>query len=533
MFPDPKGFLAELHARHLKISVNDHPADGVQNYEDLYEAMGHALEFDTSHGDPIHFDITNRDFLQAFFDVLHRPLENDGIDFWWIDWQQGEFSKLKGVDPLWMLNHYHFLDAAHDKKRPLTFSRYAGPGSHRYPIGFSGDTVVSWASLDFQPEFTLTASNIGYGWWSHDIGGHWNGEKDDELGTRWVQFGVFSPIMRLHSSKNQWSAKEPWKFGTDARSIMGHYLRFRHRMLPYIYSMNVRAAREGQPLVQPMYWTWPDKDEAYRIKNQYMFGSQLLVMPITTPENPRLKLARVKGWLPEGRYVDIFTGLVYDGDRELWVSRTLDGYPVFAKEGSIIPFDIDLTPKNGDQNPAGIELDLVVGADADFEIFEDNGSGSRLREIEAVWTSIRFNQALGTLEIRPQQQTAGHREWALRLLAITKSLSVKVLVNGTVKEPTITLGENGTLINLGTHPANSIIIVELGANPQLSVAEVEPRIWKLLNSAQISFHVKEDVWNIMTAKLTKMIQISRLHALDLQSDLLDAILEFVLSDGRA
>jgi len=314
---------------------------------------------------------------------------------------------------------------------------------------------------------------------------------------------------------------------------MGHYLRFRHRMLPYIYSMNVRAAREGQPLVQPMYWTWPDKDEAYRIKNQYMFGSQLLVMPITTPENPRLKLARVKGWLPEGRYVDIFTGLVYDGDRELWVSRTLDGYPVFAKEGSIIPFDIDLTPKNGDQNPAGIELDLVVGADADFEIFEDNGSGSRLREIEAVWTSIRFNQALGTLEIRPQQQTAGHREWALRLLAITKSLSVKVLVNGTVKEPTITLGENGTLINLGTHPANSIIIVELGANPQLSVAEVEPRIWKLLNSAQISFHVKEDVWNIMTAKLTKMIQISRLHALDLQSDLLDAILEFVLSDGRA
>ena len=100
---------------------------------------------------------------------------------------------MEGLDPLWMLNHFHFLDNARDGKRPMTFSRYAGPGSHRYPVGFSGDTVVTWESLQFQPYFTSTASNIGYGWWSHDIGGHMGGYKDDELEGRWVSAGrIFS-----------------------------------------------------------------------------------------------------------------------------------------------------------------------------------------------------------------------------------------------------------------------------------------------------------------------------------------------------
>jgi hypothetical protein len=138
-----------------------------------------------------------------------------------IDWQQGEHSRIPGIDPLWyvlpasgrlsqgglsnnltsrMLNHFQFLDTGRDGRKSIIFSRFSGPGSHRYPVGFSGDSVVSWASLEFQPEFTATSSNIGYGWWSHDIGGHMLGGRNDELVTRWVQYGVFSPIFRLHST---------------------------------------------------------------------------------------------------------------------------------------------------------------------------------------------------------------------------------------------------------------------------------------------------------------------------------------------
>ena len=87
-------------------------------------------------------------------------MEDAGVDFWWIDWQQGLASREPGLDPLWALNHFHYLDNARGGKRPLVLSRYAGPGSHRYPIGFSGDTVTSWESLDFQPYFTSTAANL-------------------------------------------------------------------------------------------------------------------------------------------------------------------------------------------------------------------------------------------------------------------------------------------------------------------------------------------------------------------------------------
>jgi len=158
VFPDPKGFLKGMHDRGLKICPNDHPADGIPSYEDMYPEMCKALGRDPKTGDPIPFDITNKDFLNAYFDILLKKLEDDGIDFWWIDWQQGPYSGIPGVDPLWMLNHYHFLNNTRGNKRPLTFSRFAGPGSHRYPVGFSGDSVISWESLNFQPEFTASES---------------------------------------------------------------------------------------------------------------------------------------------------------------------------------------------------------------------------------------------------------------------------------------------------------------------------------------------------------------------------------------
>src|SRR4029079_900155 len=209
LFPDPEGFLAELHRRGLRVTLNVHPADGVRAFEDAYPAMAEALGRDAASEEPIAFDVTDRAFLEAYFSVLHHHLEDRGGDFWWLDWQQGPYSRIQGIDPLWMLNHFHFLDSGRDGRRPLTFSRYAGPGSHRYPVGFSGDTVYSWASRQCQPESTATASNIGYGWWSHDIGGHLWGERDDELATRWVQLGGLSAVPRLASSGKPLLVHEP------------------------------------------------------------------------------------------------------------------------------------------------------------------------------------------------------------------------------------------------------------------------------------------------------------------------------------
>ncbi|MCB0043761.1 MAG: hypothetical protein KDE23_28935, partial [Caldilinea sp.] len=166
---------------------------------------------------------------------------------------------------------------------PLTFSRYAGPGSHRYPVGFSGDTIVTWESLAFQPQFTATASNIGYGWWSHDIGGHMFGYRNEELEARWYQLGAFSPINRLHSSNSPFSGKEPWNFNRDVSAAMVDALRLRHAMMPYLYTMNYRAAEAGRPLVEPMYWQNPDTPDAYEVPDEFRFGTELVVAPIVSP----------------------------------------------------------------------------------------------------------------------------------------------------------------------------------------------------------------------------------------------------------
>ena len=285
-FPDPPAFLQGLHDRGLHVTLNVHPADGVRAYEAAYPKMAEAMGVDPETEAPIPFDVADPKFMDAYFTCLHYPLEDEGVDFWWLDWQQGSYSKVPGLDPLWMLNHFHFLDSRRRGRRPMTFSRYAGPGSHRYPIGFSGDTIVSWESLKFQPYFTVTASNIGYGWWSHDIGGHMMGVRDDELATRWVQFGVFSPINRLHSTLDPFNSKEPWNFSQEACETMEDFLRLRHALVPYLYTMNRLASREGQPLMRPLYWAEPENHDAYEFPNAYYFGTELLCVPVTEKRDP-------------------------------------------------------------------------------------------------------------------------------------------------------------------------------------------------------------------------------------------------------
>ena len=367
LFPDYKQFFKDLKARGLAITMNLHPKDGVRFFEEQYADMARANGMDPTTKRTVEFDFTNMRFVRSYFDILHHPYEADGVDFWWIDWQQGTKSKLEGFDPLWALNHYHTLDSGRDGRTPLILSRYAGVGSHRYPLGFSGDTFVRWSSLKFQPYFTATASNIGYTWWSHDIGGHIFSKGDNELYTRWVQFGVFSPINRLHSSNSAMS-KEPWLYGERAEKIVTDFMRLRHRMLPYLYTANIRTSRDGEPLVMPMYYLDKSK-EAYKAKNQYYFGSELLVAPVVEKCKSD-GFAYVNVYLPEGRWTDFFTGKIYLGGRTHSMQIPLDRMPVFAKEGGIIPM---LKKRNGNSQIFD-ELEVrVYPGDNKYRMFDEGG----------------------------------------------------------------------------------------------------------------------------------------------------------------
>ena len=371
LFPDPAGFIKKLKDDKYHVTFNLHPSMGVRWFEDQYQEMCEAMGQNPAEKKPVKFDITDKKFTEKYFDILHHPFEKMGVGFWWIDWQQGKNTAVKGLDPLWALNHYHFLDNAKDNHRPLILSRFCGAGSQRYPLGFSGDTTQTWKSLDFQPGFTATASNIAYPWWSHDIGGHCMGQKDDELYLRWVQLGVFSPVMRLHSTNNEFAGKEPWNYSGPVQKIATDALRLRHKLLPYIYTMNYRTHTECRAICEPMYYAYPEDKSAYECKNEFFFGTELIVAPITEHTSAKTNLAGVNVWIPEGRYTDIFTGRIYSGNQFVKMFRDIETIPVLAKEGAIIPMSAN-DRTNDCSNPETLEV-LVYRGNNTFVMYEDDG----------------------------------------------------------------------------------------------------------------------------------------------------------------
>ncbi|MGI6107842.1 MAG: TIM-barrel domain-containing protein [Lachnospiraceae bacterium] len=393
LFPDYREFLAWLHQHGLRTALNIHPADGVRAYEAMYPQMAEALGRNAAEEEPIPFDITDPEYVKAAFQYIYHPYEKDGVDFWWLDWQQGAVTRIPGLDPLWMINRSHYVDSCRNGKRGLTFSRYAGIGSHRYPIGFSGDTISSWKSLDYQPFFTASASNTGFGWWSHDIGGHMLGAKDEELTVRWVQYGVFSPIMRLHSSDCEFMHKEPWLFSPGYKETLERYLRLRHSLIPYLYTMNVRASRDGVPLVQPLYYGDPENWELYRhFRNEYYFGDSLLVSPVTQARD-KTGFAEVKTWIPDGGWTDLFSGVHYRGKRQTEMVRDLSDIPVLAKDGAVLPMT-DLSTEElytaSTDSPEHLLLKVFPGKDGAFEMLEDDGTGTEYQPEH--WCSTVISQ---------------------------------------------------------------------------------------------------------------------------------------------
>ena len=531
LFPDPKRFLDGLHKRGMRTTLNVHPADGVQGWEEMYEDMAKAMGVDYENEDPVVCDPASPKFMEAYFKYLHHPREEEGVDFWWIDWQQGSNCKIEGLDPLWIFNHFHFLDSARNGKRPMTFSRYAGPGSHRYPVGFSGDSIVTWESLNFQPYFTSTASNIGYGWWSHDIGGHMLGYRDNELALRWVQLGVFSPINRLHSSKNEFMGKEPWQFPMEIGEVMKEFLRLRHQMLPYLYTMNYRAYKENTPLILPMYYTYPAEQVAYTVKNEYEYGTAFIVAPVTEKSVQGVGRARTHVWLPEGTYIDFFTGLVYSGDREMDMYRDLHSIPVLAKAGAIVPMTEEIFGQEAARNPETMTIRVYGGADGSFQLYEDDNESNAylkdecvLTDMDLKWSIGRFviHKAAGRLELIPQKRT-----WTVEFWGV-KDTEVTVEVEGTeveaFKEYDEALG--CLVVSVPETSATAEIIITLGA-PELRENDVKTQVFTLLNQAEIPYMEKTAIMEILDKKISNAAKLTQLTAMHPEEGIVGAVGEIL------
>lgn len=495
LFPDYKAMLKWLQSSGFKVTLNLHPAQGVRPFEDMYEQMAKQMGIDPESKKPIPFDITDPNFVDAYFNILHKPYEEQGVDFWWIDWQQEKTTKIKGLDPLWALNHYHTLAMNGENKRPLILSRFANVGSHRYPLGFSGDTIITWRSLDFQPYFTITAANVGYTWWSHDIGGHHMGSRNDELYARWVQFGQYSPIMRLHSTKDEFMGKEPWKYDFSAQNAAINALRERHAMIPYIYSMNRRTNKDGIALCEPVYYSYPDEKAAYEVKNEYFFGSELLVVPVTTKMNKTTNLAATEVWLPEGRWTDIYNGRIYNGGKKITMYRGIESLPVLAKQGAIIP--LSANDKDNDcRNPQKMKLRIFRGTN-EFSLYEDDGESMNFKNGQYATTALKIREAgrdiyftickaEGDLSVIPEK-----RDYELIFEDISNCDTLTVKVGGRKKNAEIRHECGKTIITLTGVSPESEVCFEFKSIAARQNRSKKEQIIDLLSSYQLTTAFKK------------------------------------------
>ncbi len=527
-FPKPERLLSWLHEHGLKVTANLHPCDGIRAFEDCYQAAAAAMGMDPAAEEPVQFDAADPRFMKTYLEEVLHPLEDQGIDFWWIDWQQrGGFSK-DGYDPLWMLNHYLYADNARKGEYPMILSRYAGLGSHRYPLGFSGDTVMSWASLDFQPFFTNCASNVGYGWWSHDIGGHTRGIWDDELQVRWVQYGVFSPIFRLHSASNPFMLKEPWNFPVQIEGILADFMRLRHQLIPYLYTMNYRSHAQGLPLICPLYYDYPKQmTNDKEFLNEYTFGDQLLVCPITEKMNSRSLTGKAHAWIPEGTWFDIFTGRQYRGAKKLDLYRTLDRYPVLAKAGSILPLADD-GPVNGAPMPQKLHIQVFCGADGHFQLYEDDGCRVNTRQawtpMDFTWGKaalLRIGAVKGDSALVPQS-----RDYRVSFVGLEKHAKGWVLRNGIPEEAQ---WNAGAVIVTNVSPTDNVEIL-LETSGCLAENDYRREIGQRLPRYQIENETKQAIMNAVDQADNRLALAGSLAAICKEEYILGELLEILTAD---
>jgi alpha-glucosidase len=388
LFPDPDQFLASVHEQGLKATVNLHPAGGVQPWEDAYPEMARSVGIDPATKQYVPFDIANRNFAANYMKYMIHPLEKQGINFFWLDWQQEDTTKLPGLNPTWWLNYIFFSDQQREGKRALLFHRWGGLGNHRYQIGFSGDTISVWESLAFQPYFTATAANVGYAYWSHDIGGHIPGVIDPELYLRWIQWGIFSPILRTHTTKNPDAERRVWAYPEPYSGLMRGSLIRRHAMQPYIYTEGRKTYDTGLAFVHPLYYDWPETPEAYTAKNEYMFGDSVLADPIVQPVSRDSRLATTSVWLPPGDWIEWDSGKEFQGPVTVQRSFSLSQIPLYVKAGSIIPMQSGKADKSAGHLILTV-LPLRDGQESKYRLYEDAGDTPGYQNGEYTWTPIR------------------------------------------------------------------------------------------------------------------------------------------------
>ena len=382
IFPNSLSLSEYLKRNNIKLGVTI-KTEGVLSNEEV-----NFNEFSKIYGknESVMLNPYDPKMMDAFLKGIINPFIISGVDFFLND-----DNNPKNRTRNYTMNYFLYNNFSNFQgKRNFLLSRNNGIAPHKYSALYSGHTVVSWKTLKLLPFFNATAANIGISYWSHDIGGYKDGIEDSELYMRFVQFGVFSPILRLSSRSGKYYKREPWKWDAKTNKIVRDYLRLRHRLIPYLYSEANKYSKFGSPIVQPLYYKYPETYDEPLYKNEYYFGSELFVCPIVDYKDSVMNRVVHKIFLPNGVWYDFRTGKKFIGGKRYVTFYKDEDYPVFAKTGAIIPLAKIDNNINDTSSPKKLEIQIFPGRSNTYKLYEDDGTSNLYKQGYSLTTEINY-----------------------------------------------------------------------------------------------------------------------------------------------
>ena len=530
-FEHPGNMITYLHKKGIRLGLNIDPMSGIYPYEQKFSEL--SSELGTKNNEIIPFNVYDSKMINLYFDKLIHPLDDIGVDFFWLD--DDELKKMKDT---WSLNHYQFNDMQRDyKRRPMVLSRNTGVAPHRYPVLYSGKTIVSWDTLKMIPFHNSSASNIGVSYWAHDIGGYYKGTEDNELYTRYVQLGVFSPILKFGSDNGKYYKREPWRWGIKTYNIVSSYLTLRHRLIPYLYAEAYKYSKYGMPLVMPIYYKFPAMYDDPIYKNGYFFGSELFISPIISKKDYIMNRAIHKFFLPDGMWYDFVTGKKFPGGKNYISFFKDEDYPVFAKAGSIITLGNnkninDTTP------PTDMEIQVFPGRSNTYNLYEDDGVSDLYKKDFYLLTQIDYNYMPNnyTVILRPIEGKKG---------IVPDTRNYKFVFRNTKQADDVIAYYNDTVIETTSYTSGPNFIVEInnvdtigqltlnckGKDIEIdAVRIINDDVESIISDLQIETKMKEMIDKILFSDLTikkKRIEIRKLSSKGLERKFIKLFLKIL------
>ena len=521
-FPNPQELINELHSKNIYLGLNINTQNEINQTDKFYNEAKQILNINTNETIPM--NVYNTELLDSFYKNVINPLLDIGVDYFLID------DNIKDKTNLFMLCHYTYKNYSRkETRRGLIYSRNPGIAAHRYPVLYSGITGVSWKTLKYLPYFNSTSSNIGLSWWSHDIGGYINGTEDRELYTRYVQLGVYSPIFRFSSSQGRYYKREPWKWDAKTKGIVNDYIRIRQKLIPYLYTEGYKYTKLGSPIIQPLYYRYPETKDEPLYKNEYFFGTELFVSPITEPKDPVMNRVVHRIFLPEGTWYDFKTGKKFPGGKRYVTFYKDEDYPVYAKSGSIIPLaELDEENINNVKPPKKMEIQVFPGLSNTYNLYEDDGVSNLYKEGYYIITNIDYNYMPNnyTLIIRPVEGKSGiipnKRDYKIRFRNTKNAEYVKTNIGMREVVHKAYTDETDFIIEVKDVPTTEQLTINCGGKAIEidAVRLINEDIDDIISDLQIETKLKETIANIIFSDKEirkKRIEIRKLRGRGLKS----------------